>query len=280
MVFSFGCETTEKRDSGYNVSTQNNEILTGVKKATEESLDNLVASVKEIREKVAGSPLYEELLLPLHTMSSTVEALRSNIRLLEMAINNDEGKDEAIAASTKENTQLKEDNVRLSSESHKWVDFMLGMVVVGSIITFSLSVFLFLSGIRKVALALGSAGLLSAGLGAAFITYWNEIAVLGYVFLALTFLFVVWQVVALILDEKKKKDILVGGVRETVATTEVIKTELTDEAKYKLFSKHGVANKIQSDATKRLVQIEKTSGLKLDDLSDIVKNTKETRGYN
>lgn len=62
-------------------------------------------------------------------------------------------------------------------------------------------------------------------------------------------------------NDRKNKKILLGGINETIATTEVTKASLNPEDKHKIFGDDGVADKIQSESTKGLIKLGKNGGL-------------------
>lgn len=164
--------------------------------------------------------------------------------------------------------QLEKEKDDLLTSQRKWTNIALGGIIVTCVILGGICAFLFFSGAKTLAMSIGAGAAVSAGGAITVMSQWDNIAFIGYGFIVLFVLVILYAVFAAIkkqFDDKKKieteKQTLKQGLKETIATAEVAKTYLSESDKKEVFGDDGLANKIQSESTKQLVEKEKGPGI-------------------
>jgi len=207
-----------------------------------DSIEDSAESIKEtVDEAQKENVRIDESLEDLEAANVISSSLLYKIEQLEQAV-------EAYKESDREVRREALENLH----SYITLFFVIGFatIMIGTFLTFWVNIKL-----GGVVLAIG---VITVGFAAASQYYLQEIAIVGLVVLILGFVVTLGVIIWLLLDGKNDK----VAMKEIVSLVEAMKHHLTEEERKEIFGPSGLASRMTSDLTKKVIaQVKIKNGL-------------------
>jgi hypothetical protein len=216
------------------------------------TLDSIENSAEAIKEHVDGAEKeqirIEEALEDLNAANVRVSAAIGQIENLEGLVEEYEHSDREVRKEALEN---------LHSFITLFFVIGFGMLIGGAFLSFWVS--------GKIGGVVLGIGILTVGFAAASQYYLEEIAFVGLIVLIVGFFATLGILAWLLLDGKNDKK----AVMEIVGLVESLKSHLSEEERKSIFGPKGIASKMTSDITKKVIsQIKIKNGFKVPNQKD------------
>jgi uncharacterized protein HemX len=238
------CSSTPRNYEGIGTQIKDIDKFIASVNGSSSSIDN---HADQIISSVKGSTEENEVLphaIAIKEESSSLREISTELKTVQSSLSQSE-KD--MIAQQKKNEQLQKQVVELKSENKKLISKMLAWLAASSVAGIGICVLLVFLTQNKLAVY----GAIACG-----ITMCVAIAastLLSYIIYGTAIVFVLLVGIVgyyCFKNVKQKKT----AITEVVQTAEAAKEHLTDEIKNKVFGDNGLANSIQSDSTKSIVQ--------------------------
>jgi len=207
-----------------------------------DSIEDSAESIKEtVDEAQKENVRIDESLEDLEAANVISSSLLYKIEQLEQAV-------EAYKESDREVRREALENLH----SYITLFFVIGFatIMIGTFLTFWVN--------KKLGGVVLAIGVITVGFAAASQYYLQEIAIVGLVVLILGFVVTLGVIIWLLLDGKNDK----VAMKEIVSLVEAMKHHLTEEERKEIFGPSGLASRMTSDLTKKVIaQVKIKNGL-------------------
>lgn len=207
-----------------------------------DSIEDSAESIKEtVDEAQKENVRIDESLEDLEAANVISSSLLYQIEKLEQAVEAYKESDRQVRREALENLH-----------SYITLFFVIGFatILIGVFLTFWVS--------RKMGGIVLAVGVITVGFAAASQYYLQEIAIVGLVVLILGFVVTLGVIIWLLLDGKNDK----VAMKEIVSLVEAMKHHLTEEERKQIFGPSGLASRMTSDLTKKVIaQVKIKNGL-------------------
>lgn len=207
-----------------------------------DSIEDSAESIKEtVDEAQKENVRIDESLEDLEAANVISSSLLYQIEKLEQAV-------EAYKESDREVRREALENLH----SYITLFFVIGFatIMIGTFLTFWVN--------KKLGGVVLAIGVITVGFAAASQYYLQEIAIVGLVVLILGFVVTLGVIIWLLLDGKNDK----VAMKEIVSLVEAMKHHLTEEERKEIFGPSGLASRMTSDLTKKVIaQVKIKNGL-------------------
>ena len=208
-----------------------------------DSIEDSAESIKEtVDEAQKENVRIDESLEDLEAANVISSSLLYKIEQLEQAV-------EAYKESDREVRREALENLH----SYITLFFVIGFatIMIGTFLTFWVN--------KKLGGVVLAIGVLTVGFAAASQYYLQEIAIVGLIVLILGFVVTLGVIIWLLLDGKNDK----VAIKDIVSLIEAMKDHLTEEERKEIFGPTGLASRMTSDLTKKVIaQVKIKNGLK------------------
>ena len=207
------------------------------------SIEGSAEAIKETVDEAQKEHVrIDESLEDLESANAISSALLYKIEQLEQAV-------EAYKESDREVRREALENLH----SYITLFFVIGFatIMIGTFLTFWVN--------KKLGGVVLAIGVLTVGFAAASQYYLQEIAIVGLIVLILGFVVTLGVIIWLLLDGKNDK----VAIKDIVSLIEAMKDHLTEEERKEIFGPTGLASRMTSDLTKKVIaQVKIKNGLK------------------
>ena len=207
-----------------------------------DSIEDSAESIKEtVDEAQKENVRIDESLEDLEAANVISSSLLYQIEKLEQAVEAYKESDRQVRREALENLH-----------SYITLFFVIGFatIMIGTFLTFWVN--------KKLGGVVLAIGVITVGFAAASQYYLQEIAIVGLVVLILGFVVTLGVIIWLLLDGKNDK----VAMKEIVSLVEAMKHHLTEEERKEIFGPSGLASRMTSDLTKKVIaQVKIKNGL-------------------
>ena len=232
-----------------DIDLQAENILNEIALMPEDQINNGIVSIEDSAETIKETVdeaqkehiRIDESLEDLESANHRASSLLTQTKKLEQLLEEYKESDREVRREALENLH-----------SYITLFFVIGFatVLIGAFLTFWVS--------GKLGGVVLGVGVLTVGFAAASQYYLQEIAVVGLIVLILGFVVTLGVIIWLLLDGKNDK----VAMKEIVSLVEAMKHHLTEEERKQIFGPTGLASRMTSDLTKKVVsQIKIKNGL-------------------
>jgi hypothetical protein len=211
------------------------EKITDVADGIDRSADKIEDEAKTIQVETEKPTVHESASLIL----VEVDTLKEYVDDLNMVKGVVEETKKEVAQLQSVILKQQETIDKYQQEERQVITAILGFVVIGGVISVGIAIFLLFQGAKMVAVGLGAAGIVSATVSVAVITWWDHMVWLGVGASVVLMLVVGWQGLLVLREARLKAQV----AEETIDTIEEIKNSLPEDQQKEIFKRHSMETK-------------------------------------